>query len=219
MNRFVPSIAIFLAAIAGRANAQNNSLYGAPQERTPVTLAETSWTYQAQDEPRTAKINDLVRVEVVVGSEMQSNGKIDRKKQGYGDLKLSKWIKFYGWNLGEDKQNYGTPEVRGEVDNKIQATGDLQTKDKLKFKLACRIVDIRPNGNCVIEGNSTVKDNEETWDYSLTGEVRAIDIKPDNSVASDVIADLKVIKREAGNVRDSYRRGWALQWLDKWQPF
>ncbi len=222
MTRPMPIACILTLAAAmaaHSANAQNNSLYGPVPQRAPMTLADTSWTYQASEEPKTAKLHDLVKVTVSVGSEMSSNGKIDRKKQGYGDLKLSKWIKFYGWNLGEDKQNYGTPEVRGEVDNKIQAQADLQTKDKLKFTIACRIVDIRPNGNCVLEGNSTVKDNEETWDYSLTGEVRAVDIKPDNTIASDVIADLKVIKREAGNVRDSYRRGWALEWLDKWQPF
>jgi len=261
MKRHLPRIASLAALVVGtmlgvgsRAAAQNNSLFAAEEQRTPMsstdasrnhmtpadpsrtpmtsadnsgsfmTLADTSWTYQAPAEPKVARLNDIVKVTVSVKSSMTSQGKIDRKKQGYGDLKLTSWIKFYGGNLGEyggqsGQGSYGTPEVRGDVDNKLQAQGDLQTNDKLSFVISCRIVDKRPNGNCVLEGTWSVRDNEENWEYSLSGEVRPEDIKPDNSVISDTIADLKVIKREAGHVRDSYRRGWALEWLDKWQPF
>ena len=193
--------------------------------RSGMGLADCSWTYQAPTDARkTAQINDIVKVTVSVKSQMTSQGTIDRKKLGHGDLKLTSWIKFYGGNLGENggssgQPPYGTPEIRGDIDNQLQANGNLQTTDKLSFVISCRIVDKRPNGNCLLEGTWSVRDNEENWEYSLSGEVRPEDIKPDNSVVSDTIADLKIIKREAGNVRDSYRRGWALEWLDKWQPF
>ena len=213
------AMGVMLGGGIGRVAAQNNSLYGAQQQRAPMTLAEASWTYQTPAEPKTANINDIVKVTVSVKSSMTSEGKIDRKKQGYGKLKLSKWIKFYGMDLGKDGQPNGAPEVLGEVANKLQANGNLVTADKMSFVISCRIADKRPNGNCVLEGNWSVRDNEENWEYSLSGEIRPEDIKPDNSVISDTIADLKIIKREAGHVRDSYRRGWALEWLDKWQPF
>ena len=66
---------------------------------------------------------------------MTSSGQIDRKKTGYSDWKLTDWIKIYpGWNLGENggatgQPHYGTPEVRGDLDSKLQAQGNLQTKD------------------------------------------------------------------------------------------
>ena len=225
----LPVLAVAVMLGGGHAAAQNNSLYGAESQRAPtspaettrvsMTLADASWTYQAPAEPKVARLNDIVKVTVSVKSQMTSQGSIDRKKLGHGDLKLTSWIKFYGGNLGEDKQAYGTPEVRGDIDNQLQANGNLQTADKLSFVISCRIVDKRPNGNCVLEGTWNVSNNEEHWEYSLSGEVRPEDIKPDNSIISDTIADLKIIKREAGHVRDSYRRGWALEWLDKWQPF
>jgi flagellar L-ring protein FlgH len=220
---------------AGHVAAQNNSLFAIEQQRVatppvdpsrvPLTLADASWTYQAPvDVKKLAQLNDIVKVTVSVKSAMTSKGKIDRKKQGYGDLKLTSWIKFYGGNLGEvGGQNgqapYGTPEARGDIDNQLQADGNLETADKLSFVISCRIIDKRPNGNCVLEGTWSVSDNEEHWEYSLSGEVRPEDIKPDNSIVSDTIADLKIIKREAGHVRDSYRRGWALEWMDRWMPF
>ena len=93
---------------------------------------------------------------------------------------------------------YGTPEIRGDIDNQLQAKGNLQTADKMSFAISCRIVDKRPNGNCVLEGTWSVRDNEENWEYSLSGEIRPEDIKPDNSVVSDTIADLKIITQGSG---------------------
>ena len=230
----LPVLAVAVMLGGGRAAAQNNSLYSAEQQRAPaspaetsripMTLAEASWTYQAPAEPKVARLNDIVKVTVSVKSQMTSQGSIDRKKLGHGDLKLTSWIKLYGGNLGENGGSTGqppdgVPEIRGDIDNQLQANGNLQTADKLSFVISCRIVDKRPNGNCVLEGTWNVNNNEEKWEYSLSGEVRPEDIKPDNSVVSDTIADLKIIKREAGHVRDSYRRGWALEWLDKWQLF
>jgi flagellar L-ring protein precursor FlgH len=232
-----------VALAASTASAQNNSLYAASQQLPPapnnslagpqqqqshqvgMTLADSSWTYQSLVDRKTFDINDIVKVSVKVNSTLTSSGKIDRKKTGYSDWKLTDWIKFYpGVNLGENggtggQPPYGTPEVRGDLDSKLNAQGDLQTRDSMTFTISCHIVDRRPNGNLVIEGTWSVSDNEEKWEYSLSGECRPEDVKPDNSIISDTIADLKVIRREAGHVRDSYRRGWALEWLDKWQPF
>jgi len=224
MKPHVPQIAGWSALalgvmFGGRAAAQNNSLYAAQEQRGAMTLADTSWTYQAPAEAKLARLNDIVKVTVSVKSQMTSQGTIDRKKLGHGDLKLTSWLKFYGGNLGENGNSYGTPEIRGDIDNQLQADGNLQTADRMNFTISCRIVDKRPNGNCVLEGTWNVSDNEEHWEYSLPGEVRPQDIKPDNSVVSDTIADLKIIKKEAGHVRDAYRRGWALEWMDKWMPF
>ena len=66
----------------------------------------------------------------------------------------------------------------------------------MNFVISCRIVDKRPNGNLVLEGTWSVSDNEENWEYSLSGEIRPEDIKPDNTVISDTIADLRSSSRK-----------------------
>ena len=81
------------------------------------------------------------------------------------------------------------------------------------------MVDIRPNGNLVIEGRRTIRNNNEVWEQALTGVIRAGDVMPNNTVLSENIAEMRVYKREAGNVRDGYRRGWLMKWLDAYQPF
>jgi flagellar L-ring protein precursor FlgH len=95
----------------------------------------------------------------------------------------------------------------------------LDSRDAMKFTIACEVVDVRPNGTLVIEGRRSVRNNEEVWDAALTGVVRPEDLLPNNTVRSENIAELRVYKRELGHVRDAYRRGWFLKWLDLFQPF
>jgi flagellar L-ring protein precursor FlgH len=85
--------------------------------------------------------------------------------------------------------------------------------------MAVNIVDIQPNGNLVLEGHQTIRNNEEEWRLSITGICRREAIQPDRTVTSDVIYDLRVDKEEVGQVRDGYSRGWLLKWYDKYKPF
>jgi flagellar L-ring protein FlgH len=54
---------------------------------------------------------------------------------------------------------------------------------------------------------------------SLSGVVRREDVHPDNTVLSQNIAELMVEKKEIGNVRDGYRRGWLTRLYDRFMIF
>jgi flagellar L-ring protein precursor FlgH len=95
----------------------------------------------------------------------------------------------------------------------------LETRDSLKFRIAARIVDIRPNGNLVIEAHRQIRNNEEVWQQSLTGIIRREDVLPNNTVLSEDIAELQIDKREIGHVREGYRRGWLTRFYDRYAPF
>jgi flagellar L-ring protein precursor FlgH len=206
-----------LIPVAAEAGGPSSSLFGNPGRRQPLTLADYSWTYpQEVDEIR---LNDLITVIVDEKSAVISEGEMDRKKKAYGDLILKDWVLLKGLAAIPDPQSLGDPHIRGEVDNKMRSEAELQTRDSMKFRISCRVVDIRPNGNLVIEGRRTVQNNGEIWEQSLTGEVRPKDVLPNNTVLSENVAELRIAKRESGHVRDGYRRGWLLRWLDKWQPF
>jgi flagellar L-ring protein FlgH len=216
-------LAMLLAFAPAESRGQNSSLLNRQEtkqeSRQGLTLERASWTYQKVPEQRPVGLNDQVVVWVDASSVVISEGQMDRKKNGYGSLTLKDWILLKGLSVIPDPQSLGDPKIRGEVDNKLTSKADLETRDSMKFKMACKVVDIRPNGILVIEGVTRIANNEETWEYSLTGEIRADDVRPDNVVLSQSIAHMRIDKRESGHVRDGYRRGWALKWLDKYQPF
>ncbi len=109
------------------------------------------------------------------------------------------------------------PVVRSTA--RLRTNAELETASFVQFNITATVVDIRPNGNLVLEAHSMVKDNNEVWESSLSGIVRREDIQPDNTVFSEKIAELSIHKRETGHINDAYRRGWALKFYDQFKPF
>lgn len=208
----------FVIGATHNASAQSSSLWGNPESRPPLDIYR-NWMAERPIEPPTIELHDLVTVVIKEESVVISEGQMDRKKKAHGDLILKNWILFKGFAMVPDPQTAGEPHVRGEVDNKMQSNAQLETRDSIKFRIACSVVDIRPNGNLIVEGRRTIRSNDELWEYSLTGEIRSKDVMPNNTVLSENVANMRLFKREAGHVRDGYRRGWLLKWLDKVQPF
>jgi len=198
---------------------QTSSLLGPVDARQGLTLDRASWTYQKVNEPHPIGLYDQVTVLVDSKATNVNYGMMDRKKDAYGSLSLSNWILLKGLSVVPDPQTAGEPKVRGDVNNKMRSQADLETHETMQFKIACKVVDIRPNGILVIEGINHLQNNDEISDYSLTGEIRAEDIKPDNTVMSANIANLRIHKLDQGHTYDGYRRGWLLKLMDKYQPF
>jgi len=225
-NRLTPAWGRALLAVwvlsalhAAETSAQSSSLFGQPDPRRPFTLANYSWTYQPPPEPHPFRLHDVILVDVSEIAVVTSEGEIDRKKKAHGELVLKDWILLKGLHAFPDPQGLGDPKIRGEVDNKVRAEGSLETRDSMKFKISCMVVDVRPNGNLIVEGHDEIRNNSEVWQYSFSGEVRPEDVGPDNTVLSRNVAHKRIYKREAGHVRDGYRRGWLQAILDKYQPF
>ena len=213
-------IAAVIFAAADIAFGQSASMYGDPSaRRMPLTLANSSWTYQAPPLPKQIKTYDLITVLVNYKSQVISEGETDRKKKASFKATIKDWILLKNWSLLPDPQSLGDPTVNAEWHNKMKSEGSMESRDAMEFKIACTVVDVRPNGVLVLEGHRTIRNNDEVWDLSLTGTVRPEDLLSNNTVLSENVADLNIFKRESGSVRDSYRRGWMMRWLDKYQLF
>ncbi len=212
----------WVVVVAAPAKAQSGSLWGNPQERRPLTMAESSWTYQHVMEPKQLiKLHDLVTVSVKEKSQMMTNGKMDQRKTIQQLAALTNWIQFHGVThlAAENPSSQDQPQIGGTVNNQYQAQANLQEKDSLEFNIACEVVDLRPNGTLVVEGHRKIQVNDEEWEFSLSGVLRAEDLMPNNLVQSEKIADLRILKRQAGHSRDGIRRGWLGKLLDQYQAF
>ena len=223
MNRTVAGaffVSICMALfLSGSAAAQSSSLYGAPSRRRPLLLENESWTYQVVEPPPKLKVHDIITVVVDLKAQVLSEGEMDRKKKANMDAALKSWVLLKGGDLVPDPQSAGTPEIAGEWNNKMRSEGSLETQEAMKTRIACYIVDERPNGNLVIEGHKTAIINNEVWNLSLSGEFQPEDILPNGTILSERVANLRIHKQEEGQTRDAYRRGWLMRFLDYVQPF
>lgn len=186
----------------------------------PLTLHDASWTFSPPPPPQEIRLHDIVSIRVDELARMQSEGDVQQRKNTLYDAILKDWIMLDGlrW-VKPAPQSDGDPRVNGQLNQLYRAQAELETRESLAFNIAAEVVDIRPNGNLVLEANKTVHVNDETWEYSLSGLCRKEDIGPGNLIQSRNILHLDIGKRERGHVRDGYRRGWFQRWFDRLHPF
>jgi flagellar L-ring protein precursor FlgH len=214
------SITVSLIAMGSIENclAQTSSLYGRDKNGL-IPLATSSFTYREVLPPREIKLNDLVTVVVIESSQLISEGEFDGRKNASLDAQLKSWVELNGLDLKAAPQRDGDPRANGTYNTIFRAEGELETREALKFNITARVVDIRPNGNLVIEARKRVRIDDEIWENALTGVVRREDVDPRNRVTSDVVAELNIERRTLGHVRDSYKRGWLHKAYDRFAPF
>jgi flagellar L-ring protein FlgH len=226
------AMAAALIMAASAAQGQDSSLYAReaakpirPPDRPALAdpqlrLADTSWIYTPTPPPRQIQKHDVVSVRVDIMSRMQSDGELRRRKNGLYDARLNDWIIFDGlrW-VKPSPQSDGDPRARGELRSTYRSLGELETSESLAFNIATEVVDIRPNGNLVLEGRTTTRINEEIWTVVVSGMCRPDAVGPNNVVLSRDIINLDVRKVETGSVAAGYQRGWFQKIFDIFQPF
>lgn len=205
------------------AAAQNNSLYQAEDQLgrpIPLTMQQSSLVYSAAPEVRAFQMQDIVQVRVDELARMTSLGRNDSRKNAQFNNIINNWFRLNGLRKAEiDQMPDGPPQLRGSVQETYRAENQLETTERLTLNIASRIVDIRPNGNLVIEGHKEVRINDQVWKVSLTGICRQQDIGRDNTITSDRVIDFRLAKHESGTTRDAYRRGWLKTAYDRWAPY
>lgn len=199
-----------------------NPALGAPRSPSPpaaLSLNDVSWTYRPAPAMRTFEKNDIVTIRVDEISQMMAEGESETRKRTAFEAVLSDWIRLTKGRLRPDAQSQGDPTVGNESTNRFRSEASIESRESLSFNIAARVVDIRPNGNLVLEARKTYRVNDNLWETSLSGICRAKDIAADNVVLSRDMIDLQINKEDQGHLRDGYRRGWFSRWLDRVQPF
>ena len=202
--------------------AQNSSLLqdDGRGEAMPLTLPRASWVFIAAPPPRKIDLHDSVVVRVEELARMTSDGEINRRKQSIYNAQLKDWLIWPSLlTVKPDPQPDGDQRVQGQLQQQTRSTNEMETRESLTLNIACEIKDIRPNGLLVLEGHKSIGINEEAWEISLTGLCRREDILPDNTVFSKNILEFDLDKRERGQVRDGFKRGWFVRWFDQFDPF
>jgi flagellar L-ring protein precursor FlgH len=222
-RRVLGAVVVLFLTVSGEVAAQDASLLSSPvQQEGQLTLQNSSFMYRKlppEAEYRELQINDIITVLVDYRSSMISEGDAEARRNLTFTAVLAEWLAFDGNDFYPAPQSNGDPQIDGSLQSQYRTEAEMELNDALTFRIAAAVVDIRPNGNLVIEARREIRINEEVWMQSLTGVVRRQSIGPDRTVRSDEVHEMRIEKREKGFVNDTYTRGWLTRWYSHWKPF
>lgn len=105
--------------------------------------------------------------------------------------------------------NWGTGANSSET-----GQGTTTTQGRFQARMSAVVKKVLPNGNLVIEGTRWVKVNKDTQTFMLSGMIRRDDIRSDNTVLSEDIAEAEIRVEGKGAIADRQRRGIITRILD-----
>ena len=104
----------------------------------------------------------------------------------------------------------------GSNSNKFDGKGENTRNGSLKARMSVTVLEVRSNGDLVIEGSRTVGINGDRETLTLTGVVRQRDVTPNNTIDSYLIADAEIHYSGKGNANTGSRPGFftrLINWL------
>ncbi|MCG6156863.1 flagellar basal body L-ring protein FlgH [Rubinisphaera margarita] len=191
--------------------------YAAPP-LPPPSIRDFSLIYIPEEDPRQFHVNDIVTVLVSEKSEVTLNSRFNRQRTSTLKAELKEFVRL---NDGLRLENSAgtSPTIDANQQERIQNTGQVTDAEGITYRIAATIVDIRPNGNLVLEARKEINASDDLWEYTLHGEVRYEDVQRDNTVLSENIANLNIVKRQDGRVYSSVARRWGTKIFDTIWPF
>jgi flagellar L-ring protein precursor FlgH len=113
----------------------------------------------------------------------------------------------------------GTSSFDTNAERSFSGDSDFRSEREFSDRFSVVVTDVLPNGNLVITGQRTVIVEGDARELSISGVVRDLDIRTDNSVLSNSIANLRMQFIGNGPETKFINQGWLGKKLNKLWPF
>ncbi|UCC43446.1 MAG: flagellar basal body L-ring protein FlgH [Candidatus Zixiibacteriota bacterium] len=145
------------------------------------------------------RVGDILTVLIVEQNRASSQVESKTEKEGEASLKGGPGLGPLDFIplFGADAKMKKDFEGKGE---------NLRT-GSVRAKMSVTVIEVRPNGDLVIEGSRVLGISGDKETLNLSGVVRTKDIKPDNSIESYLIAEAHVTYTGKGNTNTGARPG------------
>lgn len=183
----------------------------APTRGETSALKGLSLFYVGPPDVPTFEVHDLIQIIVRESSSTESTQELEANK----DFKLDGGIDAWPDLTLADLLNLQIPAGRTaampslKLDFKDDFSGDGKYKreDDFTARVTAEVIEVKPNGNLVLEARTTIQTDKEVNTIQVTGVCRPDDVTISNTIYSNQIHDLIIHKMHEGELKKSNEKG------------
>lgn len=188
---------------------------GDPDPDAP--LRAVSLLYIDVPKPKKFEVHDLVTLIIDETSSAESKQTLDTKKDYdlTGDVTaFPDLLQLLELRLAQgDRSNIASLDVGSK--QKFKGEGTAKRSDRFVARITAEIIDVKPNGNLVLEARKIVEGLDgESKTIVLSGVCRQDDITDANTVNSSQLADLHLSQTTEGEVTKTAKKGFIPRVLE-----
>jgi flagellar L-ring protein FlgH len=189
--------------------------------RAPVAPPTAGAIYSAGsgfalfEDTKARVVGDLLTVLLIEKTQASKNAETSTSKESSVDIANPTL-------LGRALSRNGVPigDFALEGSRSFGGKGDSSQSNQLNGSVTVMVVERLPNGNLIVQGEKNLELNQGSERVRLSGIVRAVDIKPDNTITSDRVADARIEYVGRGALADANSQGWLSRFFNSpWFPF
>ena len=182
-------------------------------------VAAASFMAVSAPAPRTFQIQDLITIVVREDTQTRFSSSLETEKENryngeiadFPRLNLSDLLDF---NVAPNTFPNGTLKLDVRTGSEYAGEGDYENRRSMTDRVQARIIDIKPNGNVVLEARKSVRSDGEHYTLVATGTCRVDDITATNTILSTQLADLFIDKQHHGHLRKAADKGLLTNVID-----
>ena len=169
---------------------------------------------------RAWRVGDILKVVIQIRDSARLDNSTGQQRKGGDSVDITS---FFGKEKAIatflSKKGKTKPLASTKSDRKHEGSGKISRKEDIQTEVAVTVVQVLQNGNLVIQGHQEIRVNYELREIKLAGIIRPQDIRADNSVNSDQIAEARISYGGRGVVSDVQQPRVGSQIIDIISPF
>ncbi len=172
------------------------------------------------EDHRARQVGDVITIKIIESYQSSMNFSNQLSRSSELDTGISAFLGFEKAVEAHNPRFSSSQMFGGNISSSVDGQGKISRDTSIVATITARVIDVLPNGNLVIQGVRTIRQNENVEYLTVTGIVRPEDIDVDNSVLSTQIADAHIEYSGMGpNAQIMKGPGWLTRILQAIWPF
>jgi flagellar L-ring protein FlgH len=195
---------------------------------TPTELpreANSLWRTGARaffKDQRAAAVGDILTVTINIADEASLSNETARSRTNSENAAASSMVGYQNvWKYLPFRTDPIDPTNLVDADSTSNSAGaaSVSRGETVTMRVAAVVTQVLPNGNLVIQGTQEVRVNYEKRILQIAGVIRPQDIRSDNQIPYDRIAEARIAYGGRGQMTDVQQPRWGQQVFDIIFPF